>query len=90
MTIRADDAVLLLEATIYTSLEPCSTRASRPVTCTQHILDVGIPRVVYAWREPSIFVDCIGAETLEAAGRTVVHMSEFADLARRPNRHLLD
>lgn len=80
----------LTNATIYTSLEPCSTRASRPVTCTQHILDAGIPRIVYAWREPSTFVDCVGAETLEAAGRTVIQLAELSDAARAPNAHLLD
>lgn len=80
----------LTNATIYTSLEPCSTRASRPVTCTQHILNAGIPRIVYAWREPSTFVDCVGAETLEAAGRTVIQLAELSDAARTPNAHLLD
>ncbi|MGY0386382.1 dCMP deaminase [Nocardioides sp. WG-D5] len=80
----------LTSATIYTSLEPCSTRASRPVTCTQHILSAGIPRIVYAWREPSTFVDCVGAETLEAAGRTVIQLTELADAARAVNTHLLD
>jgi pyrimidine deaminase RibD-like protein len=77
-------------ATIYTSLEPCSTRASRPVTCTQHILNAGIPRIVYAWREPSTFVDCVGAETLEAAGRTVIQLADLSEAARTPNAHLLD
>lgn len=80
----------LTNATIYTSLEPCSSRASRPVTCTQHILDAGIPRIVYAWREPSTFVDCVGAETLEAAGRTVIQVADLSDAARAPNAHLLD
>ena len=80
----------LTSATIFTSLEPCSTRASRPITCTQHILNAGIPRIVYAWREPSTFVDCVGAETLEAAGRTVIQLVELSDAARTPNAHLLD
>lgn len=88
--VSADDRDLLREATVYTSLEPCSSRASRSVTCTQHILDEGIPRVVYAWREPSTFVDCVGAETLEAAGRTVIQVSGLSDMARLPNRHLLN
>lgn len=73
---------------MYTSLEPCSTRASRPVTCTQHILDNDIPRIVFAWREPTLFVDCIGAEMLADAGRTVIEITDLADLAREPNLHL--
>ncbi|ASO20280.1 pyrimidine deaminase RibD-like protein [Actinoalloteichus hoggarensis] len=84
----APDDPRLATATIYSSLEPCSTRSSRPRSCTRLILDTPIPRVVFAWREPAIFVDCEGAEQLRAAGREVVELAEFADLARRPNTHL--
>lgn len=84
------DTDSLTTATIYTSLEPCSTRASRPVTCTQHILNAGIPRIVYAWREPSLFVDCVGDEILRTAGRDVIYVPELADAAREPNLHLFD
>jgi 5-amino-6-(5-phosphoribosylamino)uracil reductase len=75
-------------ATIYSSLEPCSTRASRPVSCTQLILDAGIPRIVFAWREPALFVDCVGAELLRAAGRETIEVSDLAALVRRTNAHL--
>ena len=34
----------LATATIYSSLVPCGDRASRPVTCVQHILAAGIGR----------------------------------------------
>lgn len=86
--LAADDP-RLPGATIYSSLEPCTGRASRPRTCTELILESGIPRVVFAWREPSIFVDCVGAETLRAAGRTVIELPELADEARTVNAHLL-
>lgn len=76
-------------ATIYTSLEPCSRRASRPVTCTEHIIQAGIPRIVFAWSEPDTFVDGVGADTLRAAGRDVVQIDDLADAARAPNRHLV-
>ncbi|MCW0215154.1 MAG: deaminase [Pseudonocardia sp.] len=78
----------LAGATIYSSLEPCSTRSSHPVSCTQLILAAGIPRIVFAWREPALFVDCIGAELLRAAGREVAEMAELAPLVRRTNAHL--
>ncbi|KAA9152888.1 5-amino-6-(5-phosphoribosylamino)uracil reductase [Amycolatopsis acidicola] len=78
----------LAEATIYSSLEPCSSRASRPLSCTRHILDAGIPRVVFAWREPNLFVDAQGTELLRAAGREVVEIPELAYLVRRANSHL--
>lgn len=77
-------------ATIYSSLEPCSARASRPRSCTDLILESGIPRVVFAWREPSIFVDCVGAETLRATGRTVIEFPELAPEVRAVNAHLLN
>ncbi|MEK8146433.1 dCMP deaminase [Streptomyces sp. M10(2022)] len=52
-------------ATVYTSLEPCSIRKSRPASCTSLILAAGIGRVVLAWREPSLFVaDCQGVQLL--------------------------
>ena len=86
----ARDDPRLAMATLYSSLEPCGARASRPVTCAQRIVDAGIGRVVTAWREPPTFVDGRGAEILQAAGVTVVERPELAPLARRPNRHLLD
>ncbi|MGH2720746.1 MAG: deaminase [Actinomycetota bacterium] len=79
----------LRRATIYSSLEPCSTRRSRPDTCTDLILRTGIPRVVFAWREPSIFVDCHGAEDLRAAGVEVVELPDLAAVVRAVNAHLL-
>lgn len=78
----------LRRATIYSSLEPCSTRKSRPRACTDLILSAGIPRVVFAWREPAVFVDCQGAERLRAAGVTVVEIDDLAERAREVNAHL--
>ena len=75
--------------TIYSTLEPCSQRRSRPRTCAQLILDAGIGRVVIAWREPSLFVaDCQGYEMLAAAGVTMVEIPELAAAARAVNSHL--
>jgi pyrimidine deaminase RibD-like protein len=79
----------LREATIYTSLEPCSKRASRPQTCTELILTAGIPRVVLAWREPSIFVDCEGVELLTAAKVEVLELPDLADEVKGINANLL-
>ena len=76
-------------ATIYSTLEPCSQRKSRPRACTQLILATGIRRVVIAWLEPALFVaDCQGRELLEAAGVTVTEIPDLADRAREPNSHL--
>ena len=76
-------------ATIYSSLEPCSIRKSRPASCTRLIIESGIRRVVFAWREPSLLVeDCQGAELLREAGIEVVEFPEFAPLVKSANAHL--
>ncbi len=84
----AGDDPRLRAATLYSTLEPCSQRKSRPRSCTQLILDAGIPRVVLAWREPSLFVDCHGYELLTNTGVTVVELPELAEDARAANTHL--
>jgi riboflavin biosynthesis pyrimidine reductase len=75
-------------ATIYSSLEPCGQRKSRPRTCTQLILAAGIRRVVFAMREPALFVPGDGAEKLEAGGATIVELPELAPAVRAINNHL--
>ena len=79
----------LRRATIYSSLVPCGARASRPVTCVQHIVAAGIPRVVFAWQEPRLFTDGAGGEQLLAAGVQVTELPELADRARSVNAHLV-
>ncbi len=79
----------LLGATLYSTLEPCSRRRSRPHTCTELIIAAGVPRVVLAWREPPLFVaDCQGFELLTGAGVTVLELPELAAAARAVNAHL--
>jgi len=78
----------LREATIYSSLEPCGRRRSRPRTCADLIAAAGIPRVVYALREPSVFVEGRGDEALRAAGVAVVELPELAGAVREVNGHL--
>ena len=79
----------LKRATLYSSLVPCGARASRPVTCVQRIVTAGVPRVVYAWREPPLFTAGQGAEQLTAAGVTVIEVPELAARARAVNAHLV-
>jgi riboflavin-specific deaminase-like protein len=78
----------LRHATLYSSLVPCGARASRPVTCVQHILAAGIPRVVFAWDEPPLFTGGEGAGQLRAAGVSVIEVPGLADRARSVNAHL--
>lgn len=79
----------LAAATVYSSLEPCAHRASRPKPCARLILDAGVRRVVTAWREPDTFVaGADGSGLLAAQGVEVVVLPEFEERAKAPNRHL--
>jgi len=96
--VHAEEAALLKiglddprlrTATLYSTLEPCSRRASRPRPCARLVLDAGIPHVVIAWREPDLFVaGACGTDVLTAAGVTVVELPELAEAALAPNAHL--
>ncbi|MGC0376392.1 dihydrofolate reductase family protein [Streptomyces sp. SAI-229] len=80
----------LVTATVYSSLEPCARRASRPAPCARLVLDAGVRRVVTAWREPDTFVaGADGSGVLAAGGATVVVLPEHEDRAKAPNGHLL-
>jgi diaminohydroxyphosphoribosylaminopyrimidine deaminase/5-amino-6-(5-phosphoribosylamino)uracil reductase len=76
-------------ATLYTSLEPCTMRKSRPDTCAELILKAGIGRVVLALREPDVFADCHGVEDLTEGGVQVVEMPELGRLVATINGHIL-
>jgi len=72
-------------ATIYSSLEPCGQRKSRPDTCASLIMAAGIPRVVFALREPPVFVKGDGAERLTAGGVSVVELPDLGAGVRAAN-----
>jgi len=79
----------LASATVYSSLEPCAHRASRPRPCARLILDAGVRRVVTAWREPDTFVaGADGSGLLASRGVEVVVLPEYEEQAKAPNRHL--
>lgn len=98
-TVHAEEAALakidpadprLADATVYSSLEPCARRASRPKPCSLLILEAGVRRVVTAWREPDTFVEeADGNGLLAAAGVDVVLLEEHEASAKAPNAHLL-
>jgi len=85
----AADSGGLAGAIMYSSLEPCATRTSRPAPCADLIIASGVSRVVIAWREPPIFVRGGGAQKLRAAGTAVTALPELAAAARAVNAHLL-
>jgi diaminohydroxyphosphoribosylaminopyrimidine deaminase/5-amino-6-(5-phosphoribosylamino)uracil reductase len=96
LRIHAEEAALaklagreLGGSTVYSSLEPCTTRRSRPDTCTDLILAARIKRVVIALREPLLFADCHGVELLRDAGVEVVELGDLGHLVQEINAHVL-
>nr|WP_324290412.1 deaminase [Streptomyces sp. H27-H1] len=98
-TVHAEESALaklapgdarLRSATLYSTLEPCSERRSRPDPCARLVIAAGVRRVVIAWREPELFVAaCSGVAELRAAGIEVVELAGLEKAARQVNVHLL-
>jgi pyrimidine deaminase RibD-like protein len=75
----------LASATLYSSLEPCRFRASRPVPCAELILRAGLRRVVIAWLEPPVLAPGGGAKLLRDRGVTVLEVPDLAAEAKAIN-----
>ncbi|KAG9303300.1 hypothetical protein G9A89_013626 [Geosiphon pyriformis] len=86
----SSNAIDLADATIYTTMEPCSTRLSGNLSCVERILEAGIKRVVLGIQEPDRFVKCVGVELLKARGLEVVRIKGFEEECLKPNSHILN
>jgi pyrimidine deaminase RibD-like protein len=86
LRVKSDD---LEDAVLYSSLEPCGVRRSRPAPCAGLIAATAIVRVVFALREPPMLAPGGGAGVLRAAGVEVVEIPDLADEVRVVNAHLL-
>ena len=75
-------------ATIYSSMEPCSTRKSEPESCSALIVRLGFARAVFALYEPDCFVRCRGALNMRLAGLDVRCYPALAEEVRAVNGHL--
>ncbi len=76
-------------ATMYSSMEPCSQRHSKPQSCSALIIKHDFARAVFALREPEYFVRGEGAEVLRSAGVDVTEIDDLGDEVRRINAHIL-
>lgn len=76
-------------ASIYSSMEPCSERKSKPVSCSRLIINEGFAEVYYALPEPPNFVTCRGHEILAEADIVTVHLTGFELLVEEINSHIL-
>jgi pyrimidine deaminase RibD-like protein len=77
----------LIGATLYTTLEPCTTRNHPKVSCAHRIVERGISRVVIGILDPNPDIGSRGCRTLEEASIDVglgikEHRSEIRELNR--------
>ncbi len=87
--LKAEHAGCSLEgATIYSSMEPCTTRNSKPTSCSELIIRHRMGRVVFAAYEPPTFVTCHGEERLRNAGIEVTILNDLSKEALTANRHI--
>lgn len=79
----------LTGATIYSSMEPCSTRRSKPVSCSELIIGYRIARVVYAYAEPACLADCQGTSLLTGSGIEVTVLPWLGPQVEEINTHII-
>lgn len=84
-----EDGADLRGAVVYSSMEPCSTRHSKPESCSELLIRYGVGRVVYAYAEPDCFVRCEGSRLLQEAGIEVIRAAQFAAPVREINSHII-
>lgn len=76
---------------LYSTLEPCGERSSRPVCCGQLIIAARIPVVIYAVPEPDRFVETPRGRSVLEDGQVSVHrLSGFEDRFLDQNRHIAE
>ena len=76
--------------TMFSSMEPCSTRLSGNESCTSRLISAKVARVVLAAMEPATFVQCKGVELLQASGIQVDIYTddEVLQLVQSANAHI--
>lgn len=81
---RIPQGIDLAALTIYSSMEPCSERASGRESCCSRIIRSGVRRVVFAAKEPfdaRLKIVCQGVKMLRSAGLEVLQADELEELS---------
>ena len=83
---------LLQYTDVYTTLEPCSIRASGLRPCVDVLVESKIKRCMIGVSEPDDFVKCEGAQKLKEAGIEVIWLDGLQDeclaVARRGHQEV--
>lgn len=74
--------------TVFCTLEPCLTRASKPTGCAQRLVKAGVKRVIYAVAEDGTFTDQAGLKYLREHGVALIHLPGFEARFRQVNAAL--
>ena len=92
---HAEEAAILKANTeltgyaIFSTLEPCSERASSPTSCCELIIKAGIKSCFFILKEPTNFVICKGVEVLTQNGVSVFQVNKFESEVKLINAHIL-
>jgi len=71
--------------TVICTLEPCLTRASKPIGCAQRLVDAGVKRVIYAVAEDRTFTEQTGLAYLREHGVEVLELGGYEERFRTAN-----
>ena len=78
-------------ATMYSSMEPCLARASRPHSCSALLITARVSKVVFCVAEPDVFlVNSHSAEPMHQSGIKVIQDDSLAVLVREVNPQKAD
>ncbi len=80
----------LAGSTIYSSMEPCTHRRSKPLSCADLLIIKGFAKVVYGLAEPAYLALCEGHARLQKAGLEVYRDRSFDGAVRTINAHILN
>ncbi|KAK8810683.1 hypothetical protein WA158_007258 [Blastocystis sp. Blastoise] len=74
---------------LYSTMEPCSTRLSQKMSCTDRIIKTNIKEVVIGIKEPDHFVHCVGVELLKRHNIQIRFFNQYEEEIKNLNKHII-